>query len=110
MNTHDSANTISLTRHFKIRFRKRLAHSKRIQLFAERAFCYGQNVDEISDYRVRNYLKTKESIHENTSMLKLYNGFVYVFDKAARVAITIYRLPNFSTTRVCDWAAYDVDY
>lgn len=81
---------IIVTNHFRERFRQRQARTKRIEVFAERAFLDGTNPSSFEFKRFAKQLTKKEAAYG--SVAKIYNGFVYWF--FGNRAITIYPLPT----------------
>lgn len=81
---------IIITKHFEKRFRQRQARTKRIELFAERAYHDGTNPSSFEFKRFAKQLTKKEAAYG--SVAKIYNGFVYWF--FGNRAITIYPLPT----------------
>lgn len=81
---------IIVTKHFEERFRQRQARTKRIEYFAERAYCDGMSPFSFEFKRFAKQLTKKEAAYG--SVAKVYNGFVYWF--FGNRAITIYPLPT----------------
>lgn len=79
---------IGITKHFSKRYRERVAHSKRIKLFANRAYHYGYKTEELDRDSLWAKLTDKELL--GCSEARVYKGFVYWFGDGA--AITIYPL------------------
>lgn len=85
---------IRCSKHYKQRFDERVTKkSKRDEIFAARAYYYGENLDDIEDKQLRNYIEAKQKIYD--SIAKIYRGYVYWFCRDT--AVTIYPIPrNFS--------------
>ena len=78
------------TGHFEKRFKQRVANTKRIQIYAERAFLYGKPLDEIRSRSFAKKLDKKEQ--ESGSFAKIYANCIYWF--RGNTAITIYPIPQ----------------
>ena len=91
---------IRITDHYRDRFRQRIARSKRIELFATEAYYLGKEPKGLDDSCLRNYLEDIENYHNRCCLLKVYKGFVHVFDDTKNVAVTVYRIPKFKTVRL----------
>lgn len=91
---------IDITEHYRERFRQRIARSKRIELFATEAYYLGKEPKGLDNSMLRNYLESIEEYHDHECILKVYKGFVHVFDGAENAAITVYRIPKFKTIRL----------
>ena len=87
---------VELTKHFKKRFSRRVARTKRIGLFTEEALRYGKELSEVESSKYARKLKNKEMVYGTTA--RLYRGFVYWFKED--VAITVYPIPQKMHHRV----------
>jgi len=77
--------------HSKQRFSQRVTRkSKRFELFANRAYFYGDTLEDISDNQLRYYIEAKEKSHN--SVARIYHGFIYWF--SGHTLTTIYPLPR----------------
>ena len=85
---------IQISEHYADRFRKRIARTDRIEKFANEAYMHGESMDEVSDARLRKYLKNKDEEYSCTSIYRVYKGFIHVFNAFTATAITVYRVPN----------------
>lgn len=84
---------VKVTPHFIDRFSERVCRkTRRVELFANRAYRFGNEVDALNSNKLKNYLKRKEI--ENGSKCRIYNGFVYWF--SGNTAVTVYLLPKVS--------------
>ena len=84
-----------MTKHYRERFFKRQARTKRIEWFTQQAYDYGL---EPSDFEYKEYedmLERKEKVYG--SIAKIYHGFIYWF--VDNRAITIYPLPRKARRR-----------
>lgn len=79
-----------LTKHFTVRFSQRVARSKRMLEFANRALRYGREVSSIKNGELRRALAEKEN--EYSTMAKVYHNSVYWF--SGDRAVTVYPLPQ----------------
>lgn len=86
--------SINISSHYAEQYRKRIARTKRVEKFANDAFNFGNPVNNIEDKRFRKYLNNKEANHKHTCALRVYKGFIHVFDAFTATAITVYRVPN----------------
>lgn len=89
--------SIKVTKHYVSRFRKRIARSKRIEYFANEAYICGDAPEGVDDTRLRTFLLDKENLHGNECVLKVYKGFVHVFDSLTNVAVTVYKVPKLKS-------------
>ena len=90
---------IGITDHYRDRFRERIARSKRIELFATEAFYLGKEPKGLDNSMLRNHLEKIEDNYNHDCMLKVYKGFVHVFDEADNTAVTVYRVPKLKAIR-----------
>lgn len=81
---------IRITRHYREKFRKRIAKTSRVSLFAEEAFQNGKVLSEAKSSRYVKKLKNKEMVYGSTA--KLYKGCVHWFK--GNIAITLYPVPQ----------------
>lgn len=88
-----------MTKHYYRRFRQRVARAsaKRIRQFAERAFAYGTQLDEIKDENLLFWLRGRANTAG--SMPRIYQNYVYWFQENR--AVTIYLLP-YEYRKVCE--------
>ena len=82
---------IKVSEHFVQRYKERVCNkTKRVEIFANRAYCFGDTPDKISSGILRAYLQNKE--RENGSNCRIYHGFVYWFIDGT--ATTVYAMPK----------------
>jgi len=81
---------VVMTDHFKERFKQRVANTKRVQQYADSAFCYGKTLDEVRSKTFSKMLGEKEQA--NGSSAKIFSNCIYWFD--GNVAITVYPIPQ----------------
>lgn len=80
--------SIEITKHYKKRFRKRVARTSRIERFAEEAFWGGKKLNLAKDSRIRQkYSNIIEEYGSEYSYI-LYNNFIHIF--YTNTAITVY--------------------
>lgn len=96
MNKAQRKYLVQVSDHYKKRYRERIAKSSRIDMFATTAYYCGSSPLSVSDSRVRNYLEGKENEYGDSFVLRIYNGFVHVFNEADNIAITVYKLPKYN--------------
>ena len=85
---------IRVSEHFEQRYKERVCNkTKRIPLFANRAYQFGDTSEDVGSGRLRKYLQTKE--RENGSYCRIYQGFIYWFKD--NTATTIYAVPKNSS-------------
>lgn len=78
---------IRVTSHFLERYAERVCKkTKRGQLFANRAYHFGQQLSEISDSRLRDALFVRAN--RSDCDCRIYQGYVYWF--SGNTAITVY--------------------
>lgn len=88
--------SVEMSEHFQERFRQRVAKTKRMQIFAERAYFYGKPVDSLQDSQFAEQLSKKEQEYQCSA--KIYNNVVYWFH--GNKAITLYPVPQKAHRRV----------
>ena len=81
---------IEISDHFSLRYEQRIAKTKRMAVYANRAFHYGKTVDEIHYKPLAKELSSKEKKHG--SIAKVYANCVYWFN--GTTAVTVYPLPQ----------------
>lgn len=87
---------VEVTKHFRKRFYKRQARTKRVEVFAKNAYLYGTDVSDLEYDWYASKLGRKERIYGTYA--KIYHGFVYWFKD--NVAITIYPVPHRARKRM----------
>ena len=87
-------NGIHISSHYNDRYRERIARTKRIEKFANDAYIFGRAIDNVQDTRLRKYLIHIDENHDKDCTLRVYKGFIHVFDALTLTAITVYRVPN----------------
>lgn len=96
MNKAQRKYLVHVSDHYRKRYRERIAKSSRIDMFATTAYYCGNSPVCIPDSRVRNYLESKENEYGDSFVLRIYNGFVHVFNEADNIAVTVYKLPKYN--------------
>lgn len=87
---------INVSRHAKERYRQRVAKvsSSRASLYLEKAYIEGKTVDMLGDARLRRFYKDKEKEYNDSTIIKFYHNYVYVFNIEDDVTcVTVYS-PN----------------
>ena len=90
----NSSSFVPVSRHYKKRYSKRIANSSRIEKFATEALSSGKAINEVGDARYRRYLHNIEAKYNHSCIIRIYQGFVHIFDSLTMTAITVYRAPN----------------
>lgn len=83
-----------ITSHAKKRMKERghFTHREKIKMF-KNALHHGLSPDDIKDNKseLRQYLFTKQN---NRARVKLYQEYVYIYNKNSKNLITMYKLPS----------------
>ncbi len=88
------SNDVRISEHYVDRFRERIAHTRRIEKFANDAYAFGKTENTIEDKRFRKYLNNIGNKYNHICAFRIYKGFVHVFDAFTATAITVYRVPR----------------
>lgn len=81
---------VKITKHFNQRFKQRLANTPKIQEYANNAYIFGVEVNDIKMKSYATSIEQKEEIYGTVA--KIYKNFIYWFD--GLTAITIYPIPQ----------------
>ena len=85
-------NIVKQTEHYKDRYGERVcSKTRRGQLFADRAFWHGRDIEQVKDARLKRYMREHQQAYDGR-VVKIYNGQLYVFFD--EIAITVFPLPN----------------
>lgn len=81
---------VKITKHFSQRFKQRLANTPKMQEYADNAYTFGMEINDINSISYATLIEQKEELYGTTA--KIYKNFVYWFDDLT--AITIYPIPQ----------------
>ncbi len=81
---------IEITDHFKDRFHQRVANTKRMPIFVNRAFKFGKHSSDIKYSAFADEISNRETLYGATA--RIYSNNVYWF--VGNRAITIYPVPQ----------------
>lgn len=82
--------SVEVTKHFSERFHQRVANTKRVSIFANRAYCFGKPTSSFKNVSFAKEIRKKES--ETGSTARVYSNSIYWF--CNNKAITVYPLPQ----------------
>lgn len=85
-----------ITKHFRKRFRKRVARTSRIQEFVDCAFYQGKTARDIKDSILATAFLDKEAA--SGSSVRIYHGFAYWF--CENRAVTVYSISHRILRRI----------
>ena len=100
-------NNITVSEHAKKRARERVYNGGELfdwqigEMFLI-ANCFGLDKNTTKNIRLKQYLSRITKKYNYTSYYKIYGGFVFIFDVAGLVGITMYPVP--------DYAPYELNY
>ena len=82
---------VTVSKHYKKRYRDRVAKTSRIEYFAEKAFYEGTNLKTSKDSRIRKIIQNEEEYRDDKYHHYQYiahSGFLHIF--CNNCAITVY--------------------
>ena len=87
-------NAIKISSHYYLRFRERVAKTKRVEWFAKEAYVNGRTGKDIRNAQFRNYLCRIENKYRHVCAIFIYKGYIHIYDAFTGTAITVFRVPN----------------
>ena len=87
-------NAIKISSHYYLRFRERVAKTKRVERFAKEAYANGCTDKDIRNAQFRNYLCRIENKYRHVCAIFIYKGYIHIYDAFTGTAITVFRVPN----------------